>query len=309
MTVPRLDAVPPGATRPQVSIVLPTYRRPHLIGGMVDTILAQTHADFELIVMEDAASGTETAEALARFRDGRLRFLQSREHLGIPGILNALIRETRGEYVIVLHDHDACRPALLERLVAALEAHPSALYAHMAVELVDADGRQLANSLADFTSLTEGGRWQDRLLADYSCPVTACCLVRRAAYQRFGLYDPSFGFIADVEMWFRLAGEGDVAYVPEILLAVRERGADHPYAGVNWRWVEAALRIHARYRRRRSAGWRGRLARRRMTERYLIGCYLGAVRPPELTVAGRAEGRRLLRAYGGPVAWLVSVLR
>jgi glycosyltransferase involved in cell wall biosynthesis len=280
-----------------------------MIGGMVETILAQTFRDFELIIMEDGAAGPETSAALARFHDPRLRFVQSREHLGIPGIMNALIQRTRGEYVVVLHDHDACRPALLDRLVAALDAFPSALYAHMAVELVDAAGRPHSNNLAGYAPLTRGTGWLDLLLSDYACPVTACSLVRRSAYERFGLYDASYGFIADVEMWFRLAECGDVAYVPELLLAVRDREADHPYAVVNWGWVEAALRIHARFRALRPAGWRVRLARRRMTDRYLIGCYLAVVNKPGVRPAERTEGRRILRTFGGPVSRLVGLLR
>ena len=55
------------------------------------------------------------------------------------------------------------------------------------------------------------------------CPVCALTLVRREAHESYGLYDASYGFISDVEMWMRLSMRGDVAYIDKPLIDVRER--------------------------------------------------------------------------------------
>jgi len=70
---------------------------------------------------------------------------------------------------------------------------------------------------------------------------------RRRAYTQSGLYDATYGFISDVEMWMRLARNGDVAYVREPLIQVRIREEGHPET-VNWaKWARVAGQIHRKY--------------------------------------------------------------
>ena len=308
MTPPRLAPVREGIPRPRVSIVLPTRRRPLPLRRMLQAILAQTFADFELLVREDGAEGEETARVVAGFDDPRLRFRRSEERLGVPGVVNALIGETVGELVVVLHDHDVCRPTYVESLVRAMDAHPSALYAHPGGEVVDAQGAVTETLVHPFAPLTPGRAFLDRLLAHMDCPVTACALVRRAAYERHGLLDPDFGFVADVELWMRLAAVGDVAYVAEVLIAYAQRESDHEYRGVNWGLVEPLAALHRRYEklaREYGLAW---LRRRRLVEQYLIGCYLATVHAPAADPEERERARAAIRRVGGLPSRLLSRL-
>src|SRR5207302_10377189 len=101
-------------------------------------------------------------------------------------------------------DRDLSRVGFLEAMVAALERHPSALYVHCASDLVMQDGAWIARSgVQDFSELTTGGEWLRFMLSTPHCPVCALTLVRRAAHQRWGLYNPAFGFITDIDMWMR----------------------------------------------------------------------------------------------------------
>jgi hypothetical protein len=85
------------------------------------------------------------------------------------------------------------------------------------------------------------------MLNSLHCPVCALTLVRREAHEKYGLYDPAAGFIADVEMWMRLSSHGDVAYVAEPLIAVREREQDH-FATKAWpSLLRATAEIHRQY--------------------------------------------------------------
>lgn len=308
MTPPRLAPVPAGVVRPTVSIVLPTRRRPQALRRMLGAILAQTFADFELLVREDGAEGDETARVVAGFADPRLHFHRSEARLGIPGVVNALLGEAGGELVVVLHDHDLCRPRYVEALVEAMDAHPSALYAHSGGEVVDAQGAVIDRLLHPFAPLTPGRAFLDLLLEQTDCPVTACAMVRRRAYERHGLLDPDFGFVADVELWMRLAAAGDVAYVPDVLMAYAQREMDHEYRGVNWTLVEALAVMHRRYERLQRRGGLAWLRRRRAVEQYLVGCYLATVHDPAADRHQRERARGVVRRVGGLPSRLLSRL-
>ena len=83
------------------------------------------------------------------------------------------------------------------------------------------------------------------LSSDFSCPVTACAMVRRSAYERVGYrYDHTFGFLSDMDMWLRICLDHDVGYLKEPLLTCRERDQSHEFSRVDWRLPRWAVAIH-----------------------------------------------------------------
>jgi hypothetical protein len=166
----------------------------------------------------------------------------------MPGNLNSGIRECRGEFVLVCHDHDIYGRALVEKMVQAMEAYPTALFVHCGVGFIDdSGGRTSRQYIEDVPPLVPGKTWLSYMLSRFDCPVCANAMVRRKVYEDLGLYSEEFGFIADVEMWMRLSQKGDAAYVAEPLISLREREKDHEYARINWPLIDTLLRIHRRY--------------------------------------------------------------
>src|SRR5260370_24405083 len=85
------------------------------------------------------------------------------------------------------------------------------------------------------------------MLSTPHCPVCALTLVRGSAHERYVVYNPTDGFITDVDMWMRLSMHGDVAYVREPYLLLRERERDH-HANSNFAGITRTVaRIHSRY--------------------------------------------------------------
>ena len=234
---------------PQVTVVMPTFRRASQIGESIRSLLEGTFADFELLVRDDGdgTDGTSQAVTEAAGRDARVRYHRNRGPLRMPGNLNAGIQESRGEMIAVCHDHDLYKPNFLARLVEALDLHQSALFVHCAIDVVRQDGSFVCSHVGDWSELTPGYSWLKVMLNSLHCPVCALTLVRREAHEKCGLYDPAAGFIADVEMWMRLSSHGDVAYVAEPLIAVREREQDH-FATKAWpSLLRATAEIHRQY--------------------------------------------------------------
>ena len=109
-------------TLPSISVVVPTYKRPALLGRAVRSILDQSLQDFEVIVVDDA-SGDGTEEAVAAFSDPRIRYVRHEENRGLAAARNSGIKAARAPLVAFLDDDDDYLPSYLEamarRLVAA----------------------------------------------------------------------------------------------------------------------------------------------------------------------------------------------
>ena len=255
---------------PRVTVVMPTWRRAHQIGESIRSLLEGTWSDFELLVQDDGdgTDGTEEAVHAASARDSRVHYRRNPASLRMPGNLNAGIAESRGDCVVVCHDHDVYKPHYLIKMVEALERHPSALFVHCAIDVISQNGRHVASHIGNWPELTPGRSWLQFMLRSFACPVCALSMVRRSAHERYGLYDPAWGFIADVEMWMRLARYGDVAYVNEPLVRVREREADHFATRNQVRILRTASKIHREYVQHIYAGWTSFTKRELVTLRF-----------------------------------------
>ncbi len=276
--------------RPRVSIVMPTYGRAQFIPHSIQSLLDQSFDDFELLVRDDC-SPDDTEKAVAAFKDSRINYHRNDARLGMPGNLNSGIKESVGEFVLVCHDHDLYQRPFVEKMVEALETHPSALFVHSGIAFIDSSGRQIGREcIENVAPLVPGDRWLNYMLSKFDCPVCANAMVRRSAYEEFGLYGSEFGFISDVEMWMRLSRQGDVAYVAAPLIYVREREKDHQYARINWQLIDTLLRIHRLYRSKKQI--RSLLR----TDWYLLRQYLTVIYQRDRD--GHSAGRHYLQSSG-----------
>lgn len=137
---------PTGGRVPRVSIGLPVYNGERWLAESVDSLLAQTFMDFELII-SDNASTDGTAGICRRYaeRDPRVRYFRNATNIG--GMPNASLtfRLARGEYFRWASDDDRCKPTLLERLVEELDNRPEVVVAVSPPIAIDSAGEPLAN--------------------------------------------------------------------------------------------------------------------------------------------------------------------
>ena len=112
---------------PRVSVAIPTYDGAAHIAACVESVLAQTLEDFELVVVDDASSD-RTIEIVRGFDDDRIRVIENEERLGPEGNWNAALEHSRAPLVKILAQDDALRRECLERQVAALDDDPAALF-------------------------------------------------------------------------------------------------------------------------------------------------------------------------------------
>ncbi|MFO7683676.1 MAG: glycosyltransferase family 2 protein [Chloroflexota bacterium] len=227
-----------------VSVCLLTYNRADRLRGTLDSLLAQTVDDFELIIGDDCS--TDATKTICREyvqRNPGIRYIQNQHNLGMPGNLNMTLQAASGKYVMNLHDGDMYRSDLVEKCRSALEAYPTAGFVFNAYRTTDADGHP-AVYRESYPPLIPGRQLGERLLSRWDSCVFGTVMARREVYERLGWFDPQFGNFSDVDMWLRIAREYDVAYVNEPLMDLMPRDPTRFYAFVHWRVLFWMMGIH-----------------------------------------------------------------
>lgn len=205
------------AGSPRVSVILPVYNGEAYLREAVDSILGQTYADFELIVIDDG-SRDGTAAVLDAVRDPRVRVVHQ-DNMGLALTLNKGIGLARGEYIARQDADDISRPERLARQVDYLDAHPAC--GLLGTWSVIQEDRVLTSR--QHRHPCSNGELQLRLLFD-SFFVHSSVMMRRSALHRSGLYptDPERNPPEDFDLWLRIAREHELANLAEPLLVYRE---------------------------------------------------------------------------------------
>jgi hypothetical protein len=204
-------------TSPLVSVVLSVRNGAADLATAIDTILAQTFSDFELIAINNGSTD-RTAAVLDGVRDPRVRVIHQ-DDMGLAAALNRGIALARGQYVARQDHDDWAKPTRLEKQVAFLEAHPD--YAMVGTRAEIWVGDKKTRRTHDHPS--DNAALQFELLFDNPF-VHSSMMLRKSALDAVGGYstDRSRQPPEDYELWSRLARHYKVANLPERLTIYRE---------------------------------------------------------------------------------------
>ena len=121
-----------------VSIVMPSYNTAQFIGASIDSVLAQTYSNWELLIVDDCSTD-ETARVVAVYSDPRIRFMCNKMNSGAAASRNRALREARGRWIAFLDSDDLWVPEKLERQVAFMDEGGFA-FSYTDYELMDEEG-------------------------------------------------------------------------------------------------------------------------------------------------------------------------
>ena len=180
---------------PLISVCMPVYNAGKYLADAVESILGQTFADFEFLILDDGSTD-DSLEILRRYadRDPRIR-LTSRPNKGLVASLNELIDQSRGEFIARMDGDDISLPERFQKQVDYLRAHPGCLLVGSRVRLIDPEGDPLCDwcTLQDHEAIDASYlRGQRDTLVSH--PVI---MMRRDAVLAIGKYRP-FEVIEDV---------------------------------------------------------------------------------------------------------------
>jgi glycosyltransferase involved in cell wall biosynthesis len=236
---------------PTVSLCLLTYKRAGVLPRSIESLLAQTFGDFELVINDDCSP--DDTEAVCRAyaaRDSRVRYFRNERNLRYAGNQNAAVSRARGEFIAFVHDGDVYRADMVEKWVASLRAHPSAGIVFNAVRIIEEHGVPASTVVHDYPPLIPGRQLGHEMLSRTDSPIFGIVMTRAAALRGAGSFDEAFPFLADVDMWFRILLQHDAAYVAEPLYDVMPRERGHANRRINWGIIREQDTIHIRNARR-----------------------------------------------------------
>ncbi len=224
--------------RPRVTVVMPVHDGAPYLRPAVESILAQTYRDLELLVLDDG-SEDESAAIVASYRDPRVRLHRRAANLGVVATLNEGLELASTEYVARMDADDVSHPERLARQVAFLDQHPDVAVLGTAV-------KDIGTPRGAYALPCSHGAIRARLLFDWAI-AHPTVMLRPAVLRAHGLrYDPVYLHAEDYALWVEVAARAQVANLPDQLVFYRHhdrqvstRAAQEQHDCVRQVWVRA----------------------------------------------------------------------
>lgn len=204
---------------PKVSVIVTCYNYGHYLAGCLDSILAQTFEDFEVIVVDDGSTD-DTPHQIQPYlsRDDRIQYIRTTNE-GQASAKNTGIRNACGEFVAFLDADDLWHPEKLKKqLVLFEDSSIGVVFSRM--EFIDEEGRAIVSPEPSGYLTPQYGGVTDHLLFDNFVPFSSS-MVRRECLENYGGFDESLAMGIDWDLWLRFSLHCQFAYVDEPLLRYR----------------------------------------------------------------------------------------
>ena len=214
-----------------VSIIMPTYNCARFIRESIDSVLAQTYTNWELIIVDDSSTDN-TAEMIANFNDPRIHYLRNEQNEGAALTRNKALRAVKGRYIAFLDSDDLWHPDKLERQIAFMEQNGYAFTYHEYTEIDES-----SNPIGIYVS----GKKHVRPFDMYCCCWPGCLSVVYDA-KNIGLIQiPDSRKNNDSAMWLQAIRKADCYLLPENLAQYRRRtGSITPtsvWKKIGWHYI------------------------------------------------------------------------
>lgn len=199
-----------------VSVVIPTYNRGAFIRDAVDSVLAQSYRNLEVIVVDDGSTDN-TAAILAAIDDPRLHYIRQ-ENQGRSHARNVALRLAVGDYIAFLDSDDIYLPGKLRLQVDYLDANPDIVMVYTSANCIDESGRPLGKT---YEATVSGDIYAE---VAFFLPVTVILptvMLRREVLAATGLFDEQMERFEDTDMWRRIARRYPVRALAEPTCKVR----------------------------------------------------------------------------------------
>ena len=205
--------------KPLISVVMAAKNYARFLPTAVDSVFAQTIADWELVIIDDGSTDETPAAVRPYLRDPRVRYVRS-DRLGQSRAKNLGERLSRGGFIAYLDADDAWLPTKLEKQLAVFAEHPECGVVFTARELIDDAGRTIApNAQQTTTAFPRGHVFEQIFLKNFVCFSSA--MVKKQVFDRVGGFDPNLDLAIDYDLWLRVARHYDFHGLAEPLTRYR----------------------------------------------------------------------------------------
>lgn len=271
---------------PKVSVCIPTYNRTDLLKQSIESVLAQSFTDYELII-SDNASEDSTVAIINSFSDPRIVYQRHQKNIGLVNNWNSCLAAASGEYVTIFHDDDLMLPENLALKVNALDLHRNVGLVHSNFNIIDESGsvtKESAHFIDAHDYIEAGPVFLRESLLGFNRINPPSAFMRKDCFLKIGGFNKDLHFTPDFEYWMRIAMHYDVMYLAKPLIGYRMyhstgwtssqyltlvEGTEGPYAISSLKGIQeeyAARRIILRQTKGTMADWKktNRLVRKNM---------------------------------------------
>jgi glycosyltransferase involved in cell wall biosynthesis len=203
---------------PRVSAAIVTHNRAAYLPRAIESVLAQTSQDLELLVVDDGSTD-DTPAAVEPYLD-RVRYVR-RAHEGKAASRNAAVQLAEGELIAFCDSDDCWYPDRIERQLRVLDQRPDVGMVHGHIALIDGESRPLPKLTADHRALLSHAHRHGATYAGYAADCrcfSSTILVRRGVFDAVGLYDTRLP-IEDYDFYLRLVLDFPVEFMDDRPLA------------------------------------------------------------------------------------------
>ncbi len=213
--------------RPLVSIITPTYNHEKYLADCIESVLAQTYPDWEMIILNDGSSD-RTAEIASSYRDSDSRIrVFNQENVGIFRLsktYNKGVEMAQGNYIAILEGDDCWAPKKLEMQIAALQKDPAAVLCWSMARCVNADKSQIYYTAPDI-NVPDAKFYDNEPIGSIlnvflyrNCIPALTILIRKEVLAQIGGFKQVFNLpLVDLPTLYDLAVIGRFIFIPETL--------------------------------------------------------------------------------------------
>lgn len=219
----QIDPQVKGAASPAVSVCLPVFNGERFITAAIESVLAQTFEDFELIVVDDKSTdrSREIVCDLAQ-KDKRVKLHCNDNNLGLFANYNKCIQLSTGKYIKLFAQDDLWRTSIIARMVKELEARPAVALVACGREYVNAEGNTISTkAYSDHDREFDGKTAALAMLSKIDNFIGEPCAVMFRRDQVGTGFDAGLPQMGDIDYWTRLLQAGNLLYISEPLCQFR----------------------------------------------------------------------------------------
>lgn len=209
--------------RPCVSVIIPVYNGERFIRSAIESVLAQSIKEWELVIVNDGSVDNSALEIRPFLGLSNVHFTEQ-ENKGIAATLNKGIELSSGEFIALLDQDDVWVPEKLELQVSLMRSDPDIALVHGNINFIDEDGKEF--DCADHPSVTEGSGYCFASLFLSNRLFAPTVMVRRTCLNVTGLFDESFRYAMDYDLWLRIAHEYPIKHINHTLALYRRHGSN-----------------------------------------------------------------------------------
>jgi glycosyltransferase involved in cell wall biosynthesis len=195
---------------PEISVVLPVYNCDKFIFEAIQSVLNQSYTKYEVIIIDDCSTD-KTVEIIKGFKDARIKLIVKEKNTGYTDSLNYAISIAKGKYIARMDGDDICLPCRFEKQIAFLESNKNVILCGSGIQIIGTDTILHHPSSHD----------EIKVKLCFGSSFYHPTVMGRKEFFIKNPYNRNLEPAEDYDLWTRLAFQGELANLEEVLLVYR----------------------------------------------------------------------------------------